>query len=51
MTRILPMLREIEALANDGDLTNVARILPQVTQEFERIKEFFEARPPDAAAA
>jgi hypothetical protein len=51
MTRIVPMLRDIENFANAGDLTSVARILPQVTQEFERIKAFFDSRPPAAVAA
>jgi CheY-like chemotaxis protein len=51
MTRIVPMLRDIEQLAAAGDLTGVAKILPQVTHEFERIKDYFKHCSPIAAAA
>jgi CheY-like chemotaxis protein len=51
MRRIVPFLREVEALANDGKLEVIGEVLTRVREEFNVIKQFLLNTPPNAAAA
>ena len=51
MRRIVPFLRQVEALANDDKLKDVAEVVTQVRGEFNVIKQFLANCPPSAAAA
>ena len=44
MRRLVPLLRELERQGADGRLTNAGELSHQAGQEFERIREFLEAR-------
>ena len=51
MRHIVPLLREVERLATEGKLAEVNEIIPDVTEEFAVIKQFFINCPATAAAA
>jgi CheY-like chemotaxis protein len=51
MTRLAPLLREIEHLAEDGLLTDVPRLTSEVQSEFVRIREFLTPHCEPAASA
>ncbi|HKQ40186.1 MAG TPA: response regulator [Verrucomicrobiae bacterium] len=51
MRRIAPLLRRVEALANDGEQDAIAEVVNQVRAEFNVIKQFLLNWPPSAAAA
>ena len=51
MRQIVPLLRQIEALANESNLAAVAELMPRVTEEFAIINQFFINCPGTAAAA
>jgi len=51
MRRIVPLLRQVEALANEGNLEVIGPVVTQVRGEFNVIKEFLVNWPPNAAAA
>jgi CheY-like chemotaxis protein len=44
MRRLVPLLRELERQGADARLTNAGELSHQAGQEFERIREFLEAR-------
>lgn len=51
MRDIVPLLREVELLANAGNLAGINELIPHVTEEFTIIKQFFINCPATAAAA
>jgi len=51
MRNIVPLLRQVETLANEGNLLAIHEVIPQVTEEFTVIKRFLIACPATAAAA
>jgi CheY-like chemotaxis protein/nitrogen-specific signal transduction histidine kinase/HPt (histidine-containing phosphotransfer) domain-containing protein len=51
MRNIVPLLRQVELLANEGNLGRVTEVIPHVTEEFTIIKQFFIKCPATAAAA
>ncbi|HXG49306.1 MAG TPA: response regulator [Methylomirabilota bacterium] len=44
MMSIVPLLREVEHISQEGDLERAARLIPPVQREFERIREFLKTR-------
>ena len=51
MRNIVPLLRQVELLANEGNLGQVTEIIPHLTEQFAIIKQFFINCPATAAAA
>jgi two-component system, sensor histidine kinase and response regulator len=49
MTRIVPMLRELEKQGASGKLTGAAQLCEDASREFEAIKKFLAAQPDLAA--
>jgi HPt (histidine-containing phosphotransfer) domain-containing protein len=45
MSGILPLLRQLERLATEGDLVSSGQVLQSIDAEFERIKTFFTQDP------
>jgi CheY-like chemotaxis protein len=51
MTRLVPLLRELEKLGASGTLTGAGGICEHIAEEFERIREFLSLNPELAAVA
>jgi HPt (histidine-containing phosphotransfer) domain-containing protein len=51
MTRLVPLLRELEKLGASGTLTGAGKICEHIAEEFERIREFLSLNPELAAVA
>ena len=51
MREIVPLLRQVELLANEGNVIAINELLPRVAEEFTIIKRFFLNCPGTAAAA
>jgi signal transduction histidine kinase/DNA-binding LytR/AlgR family response regulator/HPt (histidine-containing phosphotransfer) domain-containing protein len=49
MTRLVPLLRELEKLGASGTLTGAGEICENIAKEFERIREFLSMNPELAA--
>jgi CheY-like chemotaxis protein/HPt (histidine-containing phosphotransfer) domain-containing protein len=49
MTRLVPLLRELEKLGASGTLTGAGEICENIAKEFERIREFMSLNPELAA--
>ncbi|HXR04294.1 MAG TPA: Hpt domain-containing protein, partial [Verrucomicrobiae bacterium] len=49
MTRLVPLLRELEKQGASGTLTHVAQLCENVTREFQLIQNFLAALPAPAA--
>jgi Ni,Fe-hydrogenase III large subunit len=43
MRHVVPLLRELERLGLEGQLSSAAQLSRQASQEFERIRSFLEA--------
>jgi HPt (histidine-containing phosphotransfer) domain-containing protein len=43
MRRLVPLLRELERQGFEGQLTNATQLSHQVSEEFDRIRQFLEA--------
>ena len=50
MLAIVPLLRQVELDGQEGNLEDVARILPAIEREFERIKHHLTTHKPIALA-
>src|SRR5262249_44655186 len=51
MTAIVPLLRQVETLARDGDLAAAAQVLPSIQAEFERLQQYLQTHKPIALAS
>ena len=50
MNSIVPLLRQLEELGQEGNTTGAAALLPATDQEFERLKNYVETHKPIALA-
>jgi hypothetical protein len=50
MVAIVPLLRKIEMLGQENQLSLAAELLPSAEQEFERLKHYLETHKPIALA-
>ena len=50
MNSIVPLLRQLEHLGQEGEASGAAALLPAVDQEFERLKNYVQTHKPIALA-
>jgi CheY-like chemotaxis protein/HPt (histidine-containing phosphotransfer) domain-containing protein len=51
MTAIVPLLRQVEILARDGELGAAAQVMPSVQAEFQRLQQYLQTHKPIALAS
>jgi hypothetical protein len=50
MDAIVPLLRQVEYLSQEGNLSAAAELLPAIDREFDRLKRYLELHKPIALA-
>ena len=50
MAAIVPLLRQVEFLGHEGNVDKAAGVLPSISREFERLKQYLETKKPIALA-